>query len=252
MGNISRQEAPSAWPEAPASTGARGGSSPAVCAELLHLSSHPALCVCSSSWGCVQPTAGTGNRSGLALTAASRPVLGCPGASCPCGLARPHRASLLCPWWGPRRRRPCFSFLASGTAVSCCCRLCCEPASLVPLCDRDHQLILQCELGRGQERLHTVVGKIYCHQHENDFIAAQHWGTSFYIMPLSIYLPGNSYLAYYYWITSWTIFCESHRLTSFFFYFKKGMQVLPVKDKHSCRTPFGTYRKYKQRFKRHM
>ena len=43
----------------------------------------PLWCACSSSFGSFQPTAetGPGNRSGLALTAAPRPVLGCPGSA---------------------------------------------------------------------------------------------------------------------------------------------------------------------------
>lgn len=207
----------SAWPKVPALTGGRGGSSPG---GRWASQGVPAPLLPPRSGARAVPALG---RSSPLLRRARGTAQGWrwlpPRVRCWAALGLPVRARpspprlSAVPLMGTPAGKTLLLFLSFGNScLSLLLSLCCEPASLVPLCDCDHQLILQCALGRGQEWLHTVLGKIYFCQHENDFIAAQHWGTSFYSLPLSTYLPGNSYLDYYYWITSWTIFCGLHRL----------------------------------------
>ena len=147
MRNILRQETRSAWPEVPALTGGRGGSSPdrrwasqGVPPPLLP----PRSGACAvPALGRVQPTAETapGTAQGwrwLPPRVRGWAVLGLPMGARP----SPPRLSAV-PLMGTRVRKTLLLFLSFGNScLSLLLSLCCEPASLVPLCDCDHQLIL--------------------------------------------------------------------------------------------------------------
>lgn len=182
----------------------------------------PLWCVCSPLLRAPAHSACRGAARGW-----RRPVLGLSVR------ARPARhASPPCPWWGPvTEALASLSWPRERLALAAAVSLPWARGrdvfapSFLPLCGGDHRRGSQPELGIGHGLLHPVLGKTcFCPgcQHEDDFIAAQHCGSSFCILPLSIYLPGNSYLDYYYWITSWTIGCGLHRLISFFSTLKKA------------------------------
>ena len=186
MRTILRPETLGACPKSPREPAVRESScvSAELLGELLQLSAHPALMR-------VQPAAGTRG---------SQHVPGEPfgaGAGSP-GPPRLSAAPLL----GTRSPKTLLLFLSVGSGwplLPPC--LCCEPAGGTflslhhcLLCDGDHRLVLQSELGIGQGLLLTVLGKTHfclgC-QRENDFIATQHCGSSFCVLPSSISLQAT-------------------------------------------------------------